>query len=86
MSWFSNGMCYNHLFWHCLSKPLHVKSNTTEIKGNKKTVKIREGREVTFFTLNEMQSLDAVSSFDKVAAQCRRGLSPNTVNSAIMSL
>lgn len=29
---------------------------------------MREGQKGTFFTLNEMQSLDTVSRFDKVAA------------------
>lgn len=47
---------------------------------------MREGQKGIFFILNEMQSLDTLSSFDKVAAQCKRALRPDTVNSAIMSL
>lgn len=47
---------------------------------------MREGQKGIFFILNEMQSLDAVSGFDKVAAQCRRTLRPDSLNSAIMSL
>lgn len=47
---------------------------------------MREGQKGIFFTLNEMQSLDTLSTFDKVAAQCKRALRPDAVNSAIMSL
>lgn len=47
---------------------------------------MRAGQKGILFTLNEMQSLDAVSSVDKVAAWCRRALRPDAVNSAIMFL
>lgn len=70
---------------HCVSKPLPVNTITAE-KKKKITVEMKEGQKGIFFILNEMQSLDAVSSFDKVAAQCRRALRPDAVNSAIMSL